>query len=806
MSRPPRQDPPPQACPECGAPLGAESLETHLRQRHRIYQFRGQRRSFNDTIATLLRAVCAPPADREAWLMLEAIAREQHGPRADNFLATAVTATLERVEPERRGPALTAAAAAMLAGRNGAGLLVALANGAGLARQLALLLAGGWHTPLPESAYASLHVLLLDRGLSAGMQVAAAAGLLRTLGSDGRREAELLEALTGGLGKAKSLERLRLLQELVGPRPVLVSMSERLLARVRMHCPRCDMELRRAEMIDHLWREHGLLLDGQRVREPWSLMGEWLGDAHSTADPRLLERCRGLAVQLDPDHGLSRLYRLVLRAGIPDAESRQALLAEAEANKTSLCPVCYGQIPVPRPVPGHPLNRWHGRLSSHGYELEVLENGLLSRLAIRTPQRLLYRGPEPGRRLTREGAAWLYAGPLVLAALAVAGGLLPWEIRPLLPVLLLLSAALAAAVAAWRRWRPQAPLSDRAIDYAWDLMAPRLHADGFCLPDAEFLAGLALSSINHGRPALRRPALMGAITRTEGVTLTRADIAGPLAALRRLAVQDVVAEGKDPVPLVVAELGDCLEGRLPLAYGEALLNDWASDWWTPGNLARLRVLLCDRAFEAGFEVSHLLEIGQSYPALGAVLAVDDPEGLLRLRLLWSQRASRPWDRAGNARTAFEFAALPESDSLLEQFPDLLLAHVNHSYSVARAGAQGVGPMRVVVCGRGVALQETLFERRPATLETAAKWPSHKGIHELRVGEELFYFSSDPSEAVGRLDRWFRYLFNDFLPQVPAVMGWQSPDVGARLRARGALPCPECGRPVLPRAGALAQPL
>jgi hypothetical protein len=805
MSRPSRQDPPPQACPECGAPLGAEPLETHLRQRHRIYQFRGQRRSFNDTIATLLRAVCSPPADREAWLMLESIAREQHGPRADNFLATAVTATLERIEPERRGPALTAAAAAMLAGRNGAGLLLTLAGGTGLARQLALLLAGGWQTPLPEPAYASLRLLLLDRGLSAGMQVAATAGLLRTLGSDGRREAELLEALTGGLGKAKSLERLRLLQELVGPRPVLVSMSERLLARVRMHCPRCDLELRRAEMIDHLWREHGLLLDGQRVREPWSLMGEWLRDAHGTADAILLERCRALAAQLDPDHGLSRLYRLVLRAGIPDAESRHALLAEAEVSRASLCPACYAQIPVPRPVPGRPLNRWRGRLSAHGYELEVSENGLLSRLSFRTPQRLLYGGREPGRRLTREGAAWLLAGPLVLLALAVAVGLLPWEIRPLLPVLLLLAAALAGAVASWLRWRPQAPLPERAIEYAWELMAPRLHADGFSLPDAEFLAGLALSSIDHGQPSLRRPALMAAITRTEGVTLARADVAGPLAALRRLAVQDAAAEGKDPVPLVVAELGDCLEGRLPLAYGEALLNDWASDWWTPGNLARLRVLLCDRAFEAGFEVSHLLEIGQSYPALGAVLAVE-AEALLRLRLLWSQRASRPWDRAGNARTVFEFAALPESASLLEQFPDLLLAHVNHSYSVAWAGVQGVGPMRVAVCGRGVALQEVLFERRPATLETAAKWPSRKGIHELRVGEETFYFSSDPSDAMGRLDRWFRYLFNDFLPQVPAVMGWQSPDVGARLRARGALPCPECGRPVLPRVGGLAQPL
>ena len=44
-----------------------------------------------------------------------------------------------------------------------------------------------------------------------------------------------------------------------------------------------------------------------------------------------------------------------------------------------------------------------------------------------TPQRVLYRGREPERRLTPSGATWLLAGPLVLTALAVALGLLPWK-------------------------------------------------------------------------------------------------------------------------------------------------------------------------------------------------------------------------------------------------------------------------------------------------------------------------------------------------------------------------------------------
>src|SRR5262245_9555982 len=112
MSRP-RQDGPPQACPECGEDVGDVPLETHLRRRHHVYLFRGQRRSFNDTLAFLLQAVCTPPADAEAWRLLESIVREHHGPRADHFLAASVSATLARLESGQRGPALAAAAGAI---------------------------------------------------------------------------------------------------------------------------------------------------------------------------------------------------------------------------------------------------------------------------------------------------------------------------------------------------------------------------------------------------------------------------------------------------------------------------------------------------------------------------------------------------------------------------------------------------------------------------------------------------------------------------------------------------------------------
>src|SRR5262249_38056777 len=294
------------------------------------------------------------------------------------------------------------------------------------------------------------------------------------------------------------------------------------------------------------------------------------------------------ALRTDPENGSSRFDRLLLRAGARDPQAQQALLVAAKERKASLCPACFAFIPVPRPVPPPAVNCWRGRLSALGYRLELSEDGLWPHLEIVTPRGVLYSGEEPGRRLTQTGALWLHAGPLVLLALAAA---LAWSGSPLVPVLLLLIAALVLGVRAVVRWRPRDPLPQRALDYAWMLMAPRLHPEEFSLPDAEFLAGLALASTDRGTPFLRRAVLMAAITRTEQAAVTQAHAAAPLAALHRLAIHDAVAEGRDPVPLVVAELVDCLEGRLTLAYGGGLLTGWRTGWWTRGHLPRVRVLL-----------------------------------------------------------------------------------------------------------------------------------------------------------------------------------------------------------------------
>src|SRR5262249_46635349 len=141
--------------------------------------------------------------------------------------------------------------------------------------------------------------------------------------------------------------------------------------------------------------------------------------------------------------------------------------------------------------------------------------------------------------------------------------------------------------------------------------------------------------------------------------------------------------GADPVPLVAAEVERCFQGRLPLRYAQHLLEAWVAEFWTPGNLARLRVMLCDAAFAEGFEIRNLLDAGHNAPGLGVALDTDAPRRLAALRLLWAHRPTRPWDRCGEARTVFELAAEAEGRALLERVPDLLLWQEEPAWPVGR---------------------------------------------------------------------------------------------------------------------------
>jgi hypothetical protein len=166
-------------------------------------------------------------------------------------------------------------------------------------------------------------------------------------------------------------------------------------------------------------------------------------------------------------------------------------------------------------------------------------------------------------------------------------------------------------------------------------------------------------------------------------------------------------------------------------------------------------------------------------------------------LLWSLRATCPWERLGKVRTVFQLADDPDNAGYLADQPEVLLWHEDPAcVLVEEEGGDRMRAVRLQVTPAGVWLQNVLFTTPPR--ESTVRLHSTRG--ELILGRHIFVSRMDLDPLSRQLERWFRYAFHDFLPQVERVLTWQSPDRAAILRAWGALPCPECGRHLLPRVG------
>ena len=561
-------------------------------------------------------------------------------------------------------------------------------------------------------------------------------------------------------------------------------------------CPRCLREVPWSQMARHLWDEHRLVLDGQRVREPWPLIKEWVKAYAKSGPDWLLVRCRQLAEAVDPEQGARRFQRLLLMHGIEDREAKQSLLTEASANLASICPKCFNLVPCPQTISFQPAVAARGRVSARGYTVQVMEKGLVSRLVIETPGGVVYDGPEPNRALTFSGKSLLFAGPFVLAALSAAF-VLRWRHLPsLLPVCGLLIVALAIFVVLQLRRGRVPDASDRAMDHAWTQLVPRLHGNGFSVPDAEFLAALALTTSALGNRRKRKKSLREALHRTATAISDDPALACYLAPLWRLVVEDRARAGRDAADLVVREIGLCFEGKLRLTFVEQLFAGWdflsMSNPASPrrGFAARCRVLVYDRAFETGLEVRDLYFAGVIAPALGRLLATEDLVEVMHYRLLWSLRSSCPWERFGQAETVFQLAAdRDRGEKVLSDRPDLLLLCTDVP--------------DLYLGTRGVVFRGTVFTERPATIAVRATFASDTNAYVLALDDHRFHFADNPERYISQLERWLRYFLEEFKPQVRSAGEWRAPVPAAMLDDPGLFRCSTCRRLIVPQPGLIA---
>ena len=778
----------PVACPECSAAVPGSQLETHLRQAHRIYQFRSVRRSQHETIAVLLRAICDVKPEYEAWETLEGLAQDEYGSQAPSFLAIRISQELATLREEKQTSAHEAVADLVAASANGPQIAAIWASSQEPAtRRLALNLIARLPPPLTSQLVAAVQPLLARKRAPKEQQIAAAIALLHTTGLEGSDASRVVGSLIANCSRSRALDRLRTLEEQVGACAVVREFFASIENEMEMVCPRCQISLKRPDMARHLWFEHELILDGQHIHSPWRAIREWIKSYRRRGNAELLVRCRMLGQHLDPDGGLERVNRFVLAYRVDDVEARQMLGARARQEGASLCPRCYALILAHRESVPAPLNESHGRLSSRGFSAEVSENGLVPKLGIDTPDAVLYRGREPGRWLTRQTATLLLSGLPVIAGLCLALALPLLNVQ--LPWLVGLSIALGLAVylVIALHWRYQAQPIERALDFAWTGLAPRLHSKEFWSDDAAFLASLAASSLKRGQPLLRSRALQRTIRVTDDAVARGQCSAELLAPLLRLQATDATQLGDDPVPDVATHIGRCFEGERPLLLAERLLDDTTASWRTPANDARLRVLLCDRAFEAGLEVTDLLAAGNLSPALGVLLETASTDRLAILRLLWSLRPRRPWDRWAQAVTAFELAAAPDrGEAYFDKYPHLLMVDET--------------PPQIVLCDRGVVFRNLLFNSMPRVIEAKARREEDGISYELVVDDHRFRMEADTGHLAQRLKTWCHFFFGEFLPQIEDVMTWKAPGKCKTLYFEEPVPCPECRRLVLPKVG------
>lgn len=626
------------------------------------------------------------------------------------------------------------------------------------------------------------------------LRQAAAVVLLRAFGTDGKTGRRILRAALGQNSRSRALRQLNAIETQLGPAPLFERVRTHLQEQIRMRCPRCQAQLRQPDMAEHLWQKHRLLLLDHQVRTPWRVIGDWIAEYRKKGAMRLLQRCRALAQNADPENGLLRLYSMLWQQGLATDEERQTLVEEAEERRATLCPHCYHLVPVPPELPLRGLERSRGRIAAGGYSVDVTERGLLARLEIRTPRQTIFDGIEPGHWFTRRGASLLLSGPPVLLALLLAMLLPRFGMPPLAPVLCALWLGLVAWLIVRFTWRnDEGDRFERAIDHAWNQLVPRLHARGFSADDSDFIANLALTSLHHGHPNVRAPVLPRVLHQTEQAVGANLVPVTHLASVQRLLLADRARGGGDLTTLLVAHIGRCFEGKLSLRFADQLLSGWDFTGGSAGKRARLRVLLADRAFEAGLELRDVLEAGLIAPTLGALLECRDADALAQLRLLWRQRVHRPWDRWGEAITVFELAGerTTAGIELLARHPDLLLA--DRSAPPIYLGSQGV------------TFLNTLFTTEPSPIELRTRPIHDVEGSELVVGKHQFRFGLEPIGLVGRLQRWFGFYFKEFRPNVAEVHGWTAPETPRLLRPRDMVRCGECGERLVPRLGQVGVP-
>jgi hypothetical protein len=658
-----------------------------------------------------------------------------------------------------------------------------------IGKGIALEVCGRQTTPLPRDWVNLVAPLLDDKELPRRSRENAALGFLRSLDRHSPSAVEVLRAYVAQTGRKRALEKLLQIEQRFGQTPALDQVSNEIQDEIRMSCPRCATEMRKKDMVQHLWDEHRLVLDGVRVREPWRVIEDWVVDYGLEKENQVLQRCRELALRDDPRMGLARLQRLLYRHGLRDRELLNELRAQVRSQHATLCPHCCALVEVEDAEAAvKPLSLDGTILEGYGYSLEASEGGMLPVLEIESPREIVYQGREPGRGLTRLGTILLLCGPLIVATYAA----VDWSTRREYPAPavwgLAVGLGLLLAGLLYVIWPSPRPVRERLVKAAWKLLVPEMLDDKMDRNAWGFLTGLARLTEATPRVALNHDLLLECCEQASAAAAADPLARTCLASLGHCYLTAVRQRRGDPCSFLLRLAADCFKGKFPLTLLSDLLANFfgrEGAQWPKSDLHRLPILLADLAFQTDVDLEDWLNLGRAFPVLNSVLGLEQRWHWQQFHALWSQREQQPWAKVGEAVTMIDMAAEPSDyDDILTYYPDVLLY---------------VESANLVIASKGVWLEGMCITSfAPGTEVTAERtsggWALHVGYVHIRCTEDLGPYLDD-------IEDWLRWYFERFVPNVPRTARPMT-ESRHRMWQIGKIICSECQRPLVPCLGDL----
>lgn len=644
--------------------------------------------------------------------------------------------------------------------------------------------------PLPAAVVLLAAQALHDRGNPVPVRMVAAGALLASVPDKPQTVGPIVRAVTAGLSRSKTLQRMIELQSRVANCDTLDGMVKAADRTVKLRCPKCQGKFRRVSFIRHLWTAHRLQYERGVAVDPRPKVDDAVTAASNADDPAAVDRAFTLTEQHYPNSTPRQVLQAVAARQtasgypVPDELTRDA----ADAH-SGLCPNCLAPVLDPfTPIPP-PLTITKTRLAADRYSVEVIDAPAGRRLHILTPKEEIIESPQGERRFDPRVVGVSAAVPVLLATVVLV--LLPFVTQPLL-------AALGCAVLAWLLYaaiaftRKKLPVGERlVVDAAWRVIVPKMKRNK---TNARWLTRLCRATADRGTPEDRGRALNDLISDAADGFERGTPFVHLFAAARMLQVSDGVSMGRERVAALVDVFEPFFRGELSAEFAEAAAEIANTDDLVPGaDAARLGIRLLSTAFEAGFYPLDVLRVLRFMPHLRVLCGTPTIE-VLRLQFVaWRWRSTEPWSSVG---PAVPVCVLAESSSaacrrILAAHPDAVLR-----IDLPDAAERELG--EVVLTARGLVVAGKVLTDPDEDAELirsprGSGWMLALGSQRINLDRKL------SPETVTLLGKWLRYRVTKFLPHAE-TQDRANPGLVRRVLGPLVRACGLCGTECVCRTG------